>query len=93
MKSKKRTNQPPKENSKASAIKSSAIKSSANADLGLNFDDQMIQFIGNPAKLIEGVEPTFREMTLDDIEDDCPACRANRKRILAGNPPMAYVFE
>lgn len=78
MKSKKRTNK-----SKAPAI----------ADFGLNIDDEMIQFIGDPTKMMEGVEPKLRAMTLDDIDDDCPACRANRKRILAGDPPMAYVFE
>lgn len=52
-----------------------------------------IQIVGNPIDLMRGKQPTLREMTLDDIEDDCPACRINRERILAGDPPMAYFFE
>ena len=50
-----------------------------------------IQIIGNPNSL--GGEPVVREMTLEDIEDDCPICQAMRKEILSGNPPQVMVFE
>lgn len=50
-----------------------------------------IQIIGDPTAL--GGEPVVREMTLDDIEDDCPICQAMRDEILSGNPPQVMVFE
>jgi hypothetical protein len=52
-----------------------------------------VQVIGSPFKAMFGGKPTYRAMTLDDIEDDCPLCQANRARILAGDPPMAYVYD
>jgi hypothetical protein len=52
---------------------------------------ETIQIIGDPMAV--GGEPTIREMTLDDIEDDCPLCMAMRDEILAGNPPQVMVFE
>lgn len=55
--------------------------------------DEVVQVIGDPTRMFEGAEPVLRELRLDDLEDDCPACTANRKRILSGNPPMAYVYE
>lgn len=50
-----------------------------------------IQIIGDPTT--PGGEPVVREMTLDDIEDDCPICQAMREEILSGNPPQVMVFE
>lgn len=60
--------------------------------LGLAKSDG-IQVIGTTADFLSGKEPILRELTLDDVVDDCPACVANRKLILAGRPPMAMVFE
>ncbi len=56
-------------------------------------DDGIIQIVGTPATMMSGKPPTLREMTLDDIADDCPVCMHNRERILAGDPPMAYIYE
>lgn len=50
-----------------------------------------IQIIGDPNAI--GGEPVVREMTLDDIEDDCPICQAMREEILSGKPPQVMVFE
>lgn len=60
--------------------------------LGMAMSDG-IQVIGSTADFLSGKEPTLRELTLDDITDDCPACVKNRERILAGDPPMAMVFD
>lgn len=56
-------------------------------------NDNDIQVIGNPMKMSIGAEPVMRPMRLDDLEDDCWICQQNRARILAGDPPMALVFE
>jgi len=56
-------------------------------------DSDAVQVIGNPLKAMFGGKPVYRELTLDDIEDDCPVCRQNRDRILAGDAPMVYVYE
>jgi hypothetical protein len=53
----------------------------------------VVQVIGDPKKMMRGKKPKYRAMTLDDIEDDCPACQALRESILAGEAPMAYVYE
>lgn len=52
-----------------------------------------LQVIGDPMKMAMGAEPVMRAMTLADLDDDCPVCQMNRKRILSGNPPIALVFE
>ncbi len=52
-----------------------------------------IQVIGTPADMMSGKTPRMRELTLDDITDDCPVCVKNRERILAGDPPVALVFD
>lgn len=61
------------------------------------FDQSMIadgiQVIGTAADFMSGKTPRMRELTLDDITDNCPVCVVNRKRILAGDPPMAMVFD
>lgn len=60
--------------------------------LGMAMSDG-IQVIGSPEAFASGKEPRMREMTIDDVEDDCPVCMLYRDRILAGNPPMVMVFE
>lgn len=55
--------------------------------------DDGIQVIGTYEQLASGKEPTMRPMRLDDIEDDCPVCKINRERILAGDPPMVLAFD
>ncbi len=55
--------------------------------------DGQIQLIGNPDALASGAEPVKRLLTLEDLEDDCPICEANRALIEAGNPPMVLIFE
>lgn len=55
--------------------------------------DDVIQVIGDPRKMFSGAEPTLRRMRLDDLDDDCPVCQANRERILADDPPMVYAFD
>lgn len=52
-----------------------------------------IQVIGTPEDFMSGKTPRMRELTLDDITDDCPVCVQNRDRILAGDPPVAMVFD
>lgn len=52
-----------------------------------------IQMIGTPEQFASGKEPQMRPMRLDDIEDDCPVCKINRERILAGDPPMVLAFD
>jgi hypothetical protein len=52
-----------------------------------------VQVVGTTEQLASGKEPTLREMTLDDIEDDCPICKLNRDRIEAGDAPMVYAFD
>ncbi|MFT4049274.1 MAG: hypothetical protein QM648_05475 [Solirubrobacterales bacterium] len=54
---------------------------------------EALQIIGNPEAMMSGRPPVVREMTLDDLDDDCWACRKNRKRILAGNPPTVLAFD
>lgn len=58
----------------------------AEADLG-----DAIQMIGNDSSRMASADFEFRPMTIEDIEDDCPICMANREAILAGNPPWAYI--
>lgn len=55
--------------------------------------DDTIQILGHPDAMFSGAKPVMRELTLADIEDDCPACQANRALIEAGTPPMALVYE
>lgn len=55
--------------------------------------DNAVQVIGSPLQMMSGKQPILREMTLDDIEDDCPICQANRDLILTGNAPMVYAFD
>ena len=61
-------------------------------DLDLGPGEEL-QIIGSPEGMLSGRPPVMREMTLDDIDDDCPVCRRNRKRILAGNPPTVLAFD
>lgn len=61
--------------------------------IGFAMADESVQVIGDPSKMMRGKKPKYRAMRLEDIEDDCPVCQANRERILAGDPPMAYVYE
>ncbi len=55
--------------------------------LGIN---EPVQIIGAPG---DGTKVSFRAMTLDDIDDNCPICEANRKQILAGNPPKVMFYK
>lgn len=75
----------------------SAFKSPFNLDPAIALDpfglDDGIQVIGTPEQLASGAIPRMREMTLDDIEDDCPICMFNRQRILDGNAPMVMAFD
>lgn len=52
-----------------------------------------IQVVGTPEQFASGAEPQMRPMRLDDLEDDCPICMANRDRILAGDAPMVLAFD
>lgn len=62
-------------------------------DLKAFESDDGLQIIGNFEAMARGAEPRMRPMTLDDIEDDCPVCRINRERILAGDPPMVLAYD
>lgn len=65
-----------------------------NSDFNPDFyDPDAVQVIGDPQKAMSGTKPVYRALTLDDIEDDCPVCQANRQRILAGDPPMAWAYD
>lgn len=53
--------------------------------------DEPIQIIASsPDQLVDPDNFEFREMRLEDLEDDCPACQAARAQIEAGNPPKVY---
>jgi hypothetical protein len=55
--------------------------------------DGTIQVLGNYEAMARGGKPRMRPMTLDDLDDDCPVCRANRKRIEAGDPPIVLAYD
>lgn len=55
--------------------------------------DGGFQIVGSPDKFLSGAEPQMRPMRLEDLDDDCPICRQNRKKILAGKPPMVLAFD
>lgn len=60
----------------------------------IEFDSgEPLQIIGSPEAMFSGRPPVMREMTLDDLDDDCPVCRRNRKRILAGKAPTVLAFD
>ena len=48
---------------------------------------------GTPDAFMSGRPPKMREMTLDDIEDECDLCQMNRERILAGDPPTVMAYD
>lgn len=52
---------------------------------------EAVNVVGDPANF--SGEPTMREATLDDVEDDCPLCQEMRRQILAGNPPKVLAYE
>lgn len=52
-----------------------------------------LQVIGTPDAFMSGRPPKMREMTLDDIEDECDLCLMNRERILAGDPPTVMAYD
>jgi hypothetical protein len=52
-----------------------------------------IQIVGTPEQFASGAEPHMRPMRIEDLDDECPICMANRRRILEGDPPMVLAFD